>query len=348
MLGPGIDGAGDEGVGLISLERSVALTGVDIDAFFRGPRGLSLRGSLPSTMVDGLRATAATYRGAYRLAPARQLLAAAQGHMQLALSLRPGDQPEPARVHLLTCLGEMAALSGAILGLDLGTWPRCVPYLNLAERAARECGNTELRAVVMACHAFRAALQTARDLELAREFGEAARALALRGGSPITRAWTAAVASERHAELGEANGCWRLLDEARDALDGEMVDEFRYSGIGTFDGAKLIAYEGGNYRRLGRFNKAIAVLDTALVRLDPDMHRHRATALIDRAEARRDARQFDAACADALAALDLVADTQHAGTLDRVLRLARTMRRTGREANELWNHALAASTQAYP
>ena len=48
------------------------------------------------------------------------------------------------------------------------------------------------------------------------------------------------------------------------------------------------------------------------------MTRHRATALLDRADARFGMGEIDGACADASEALSLVAHVEHTGHLDRV------------------------------
>jgi hypothetical protein len=120
------------------------------------------------------------------------------------------------------------------------------------------------------------------------------------------------------------------------------MDERSWSGIGSFDLAKLTAYQGGNYRRLGDHGNAIRVLDTALANLDPSMLRHRATALIDRAEAHYEASQIDAACADARAALALVADTQHIDTMNRAEKIARSiLTSNSRGAHQLWQDVLS-------
>jgi hypothetical protein len=344
-LDPGIDGVAAEEVDLMALGRRGFLLGVGIGIAPAAltSQWLSSTGQVPAWLAEGLRSTASTLRGAYRMAPAAQLLGSAHSHMQLALALRPGDQPEPIRAHLLTTVGEMAALAGIILGLDLGEWRNCAPYLHVAQHSARESGNTELQAVVMACHAFQAAYNADSDLQLGLDYAQGARTFAAQGASPITQGWVAAVASERLADLGEARASLSLLDEARIALDAGPVEDARYSGIGAFDTAKLAAYEGSNYRRVGQFNKAVDFLDTALAQLDPSLRRHRATALIDRAEAHRDAHRIDAACTDTRAALVLVAATGHTGTLDRALTIARSVRHTkAREALDLWNDALAA------
>lgn len=346
-LTPGnVDGLAAEEVDLMALARKGFLLGVanPVGSTALTSQWLSSAGHVPLALAEALRSTAGLFRAAYVLAPARQLLAAAHSHLQLVLSLRPGDQPEPIRSHLLTVVGEMATLAGTILGFDLQDWENSGPYLRVAQSSAAESGNNELRAVVAACNALHAAYRDddRRDLKLALDYAESARSIAAQGGSPTTQGWVAAVTSERHADMGQAMQSLRLLEEARVALAGPPVEETRYSGIGVFDMARLAACEGSNYRRIGDFNRAVAILDAALTQLDPSFHRHRASALVDRAEAHRDGRHFDAACADARTSLVLVSFTQDVRTLGRVMHIAKSVHHSGGlDSKSLWNDVLA-------
>jgi transcriptional regulator with XRE-family HTH domain len=296
----------------------------------------------PELMID-LQRVSECLRRAYRTAPALQLYSSVHNHMQLVLSLRPGDQTPAIRKQMLVTIGEMAAACATILGLDMGRWPDAVPHLELAHRAAAESADDELTAMVLAIRAFHAAYgcgDRTTGLDLAEATGTATR----QGACHVTAGWVAAVVSERHAEIGNEADSRRWLDQARAALD-KPQDDRHCSGIGAFDLAKLTAYEGGNYRRLGDYASAVRVLGTALSTLDPSMRRHRTTALIDRAEAHHAAGQLDAACADVSAALSLIAETQHADSVRRAERLARSMTSTNtRDARQLWMDVLSLKT----
>jgi DNA-binding XRE family transcriptional regulator len=306
-------------------------------------RRTSGRGSAGSVLAADMQTVSASYRRAYRTAPAQQLYSSVHEHMKLVLSLRPDDQISAVRTQLLVTAGEMAAVSATVLGLDLGRWSDAGPYLDLAHHAAREATHPELEAVVLACRAFHAAYGL-NDKQLGLHFAEAAVTASRQGACNTTCGWVAAVASERHADIGNKTASHRRLDLARSALSAPP-DERSWSGIGSFDLAKLTAYEGGNYRRLGDYGNAVRVLDTALSELDPGMRRHRTTALIDRAEAHHGAGHIDAACADTRAALVLVAETQHADTVHRAEKVARSVLATNtRDANELWNEVLTLKT----
>jgi DNA-binding XRE family transcriptional regulator/tetratricopeptide (TPR) repeat protein len=296
----------------------------------------------PELMID-LQRVSESLRRAYRTAPAPQLYSSVHNHMQLVLSLRPGDQTSVVRKQMLVTIGEMAATCATILGLDMGRWPEAIPFFELAHRAAAESADDELTAMVLAIRAFHAAYGC-DDRTTGLELAEAAGTASLRGACHVTAGWVAAVVSERHAEIGNEADSRRWLDQARSAL-AKPQDDRSCSGIGAFDLAKLTAYEGGNYRRLGDFASAVRVLSTALSTLDPSMRRHRTTALIDRAEAHHAAGQLDAACADTSAALSLIAETQHADSIRRAERLARSMTATNaRDSRQLWVDVLSLKT----
>jgi transcriptional regulator with XRE-family HTH domain len=319
---------------------TATLAGSTVDAIIASGATAS-GGSVSSDTTEDLRVVSRSYRSAYRSVPAARLLPAAQDHMQLALALRPGLQPPPVRRELLMVAGEMAALSAALLGINLDRYREAVPHLDLAYRVARETADVELETVVLGCQSFYAAYGL-KDPRLGLDFAEAAVTTSHSGATRTTRGWVAAVASERYAALGDEDACRRRLLEARAALE-QPEDGRPWSGIGGFDGAKLIAYEGGDLMRLGRFGEAVSVLDTALDSLDPALHRHRCTALIDRAEAHRAAGEVDAACDDARDALSIALTTQHIDTIQRVERLARDGLRTrSAAARRLWNDALIA------
>lgn len=277
----------------------------------------------------GLAEVAAQYRRSYHAVPASRLLQAALAHLDLVMSLRPGQQPARQKTTLLRAAGEMAALAGALLGIDAQQQQPSMSYLDLAWSAARATSDIELQAVVLGGRSFM--LSYRGDHREGLECADFARDVAATGASARTRAWVAAAASERCASLGDVAGCQERLDESRAALDGDD-DGTVWRGIGGFNADKLTAYKGGDMVRLGRYDDALPILDSALNQLDDSMHRHRASALVDRAEARLGAQDVDAACEDALAALQLVAQVQHAGNLNRVESLAEKAAASGARA----------------
>jgi transcriptional regulator with XRE-family HTH domain len=283
-----------------------------------GDLGTARSGRLNPGTIDSVGDVAAHYRRAYHTVCSTRLLAAALAHLDLVMSLHPEAQPEPYRLSLLTTAGEMAALAGVLIGLDAGQSRRAVTYLDLAWAAARAAGNVELQAVTLGCRSF-ALSYGGGDHQAGLDCANLACELAADGRtSAETRGWVAAVASERCASIGDFSGCRECLDRSRDALDEVDRGEVVWRGIGGFGVEKLRAYEGGDMVRLGRYADAEPILTDAIACLDETMQRHRATALIDRAEARLGANDVDAACADALEALRLVTQVQHAGNFERI------------------------------
>ncbi|WP_412542458.1 helix-turn-helix transcriptional regulator [Longispora sp. K20-0274] len=275
-----------------------------------------------------LRDVAAGYRRSYRSVPSSELVPAARAHLDLAVSLRPAEQPPDIRTALVRTIGEMAALTGVLLMMDLGWQEAALPYLDLGWRAARALDDPELQAVVLGGKSFAVSYGAGRHRD-GLEYATLACELAATGASWETRAWVSAVASERCASLRDEAGCREHLARARNALDRVPDDETAWLGLGGFNHDKLLAYEGGDLVRLGRYREAEPLLDSAIERFDDSMARHRCTALLDRAEARFGAAEVDGACTDALAALSLASTVQHAQNLSRLDRLSRRALATG-------------------
>lgn len=281
------------------------------------------RAVLDPGLLEDLNQVGVLYRRSYRAVPSESLLPLALGQVRLAFSLEPAAQPAPQRVALIRHAGQMAALAGVVQMLDLGDFAAADPLLRLAAQAARTIEDAELTAVVYGCRAFHAGY--GGDLDEGLDWAQAGQDAAARGASPRTRAWVAAVTSEMHASLGDADGCARALEAARGALTRPAQDE-RWAGIGWLDEAKLDAYEGGDLARLGRHGAAIERLTLALGALDTSMARHRATALVDRADALAASGEAEAACRDAGEALETVARVHHAETFKRITKVARAVR----------------------
>ncbi|RLU86240.1 hypothetical protein CTZ27_25000 [Streptomyces griseocarneus] len=256
----------------------------------------------------------AAYRRGYQQMPADALLTAARAHFQLIASLQPQHQTEKIRVELLSQMGQMAALAGAVAFLDLGTRADGKAYTATGLQIAKTCGDRELSALLWAGRAFQTAYEGDRDGGMDCALVAVDHATE---GSMRLRAWCAAVASEMHATAGDERSCRAFLDDARGFLD-RPLDDAQWQGIGWFDPAKLDAYEGGDLVRLGKHEKALARLDAALAGLDPSMRRHRATAHADRADAHTAAGNPDAAITDAHASLNLLEEVHHDETLRRI------------------------------
>jgi transcriptional regulator with XRE-family HTH domain len=303
------------------------------------PRSESTKvGAIDPELVDGIKRTSATYREAYAGITSSRLLPAARAHLDVALSLRSAKLTERQHRTLAETAAEMATLIGVLLAVDMARDRLANDYFDLSWRIAREFDDHEMQAVVLGCRSFGAALG-GDDHRRGLAFADLARETASLGPtSRRTRGWVAAVASERCASLGDHSGFRTRLDEAAEALSADDADEITPRGIGAFHAGKLTAYEGGSLVRLGRYREAEQVLDSAIFALDTAQPRHLATAYIDRADARLQARDFDGACGDASIALTLVRQVEHSRNLDRIESVAARAEQSGIQQARVLRH----------
>jgi tetratricopeptide (TPR) repeat protein len=156
---------------------------------------------------------------------------------------------------------------------------------------------------------------------------EQARDAAARVASPLTQGWLAAVASEVHAVAGDAEASLGALEQAGHALDqADEDDEASWIGIGTFNHAKLEAYQGVCYLQLGRPADAVPALTRALDTLDPALRKHRCTALADLATGLIQLHEVEEGCERASQSLTLAAELRHAVSVDRIRKLRQQLR----------------------
>jgi transcriptional regulator with XRE-family HTH domain len=279
------------------------------------------RGNLDEETVTGLEQVVLGWRQAYRTASAASLLGPTHGTLGLLVELAPGAGARQERV--VSLIGQMSALIGTMLMLDLGDFTAARHYLTVSVRAGQQSGSAELTALALACRAFHATYSG--DPESGLSFAEASLSAASRGIHPRTHAWLSAVTSEMRAATGDYAGCQRALAEAGELLT-RTEPEQPWLGIGAFNHAKLTAYRGGDLSRLGRHTQAQASLRAALAALDPGMRKHRCTAHIDLAESYARSGEVDAAAEHAIRAVDLVASTRHVDSLRRIDRLHARMK----------------------
>jgi hypothetical protein len=253
-----------------------------LDMLGSRPAGLALgRARIDGETATGLANVLLGYRQVYRSVGAASLLGPVCGTLNLLGEMAPAAGSYSDAI--VSLIGQAASLAGVILMLDQREFAPARPYLAVAARAAQQCGDDELTAIVFACRAFHSAYSgdPADGLAFARHALEVA---GKSGIHPRTHGWVAAVTSEMHATLGETADCMRALDIATDLLAAPMPHD-PWKGIGAFSEAKLTAYRGGDLMRLGKHRQAQAHLRIALEQLDPVLAKHRCTAHIDLAEA---------------------------------------------------------------
>ncbi len=318
--------------GRVSPWSSPALSSSNLSAAISGSAG----NAVTAEMARDLLAVSAFYRRAYRAMPVAALLEASHAHTSLVLALQPAWQPQPVRHVLLRAVGESANLTAVLLSTDLARYCDALPYLALAQDAARENNDPDLAAYLLAGRAFLTSLSGGSPA-VAADLAEAAVSASIDGRAcPTTRGCVAAASSEMLAILGDERGSRTRLDTARDAVAGHEPDP-AWAGVGAFDSTTVTAYEGGNLVRLGRYGDAVVALDTALAALEPTRHRHRCATLIYRAEAHLAAGQVEASCVDAAAALSIAVHIGHMHSVQRVRRLAEAALPTkAAAARRLW------------
>jgi hypothetical protein len=231
------------------LRAAAALSLLDVLAGYTGRPAPAPGARVDGEMAAGMGNIVPGYRQVYRSAGAASLLGPAVETLGLLTEL--ASSAGAYRNRIISLIGQSASLAGVILMLDERNPAAARRYLAVAVRAARQTGDDELLAVTFGCEAFRAAYSgdTAAGLEYA---DEASVIAASAGVHPLTRGWTAAVASEVHAAAGDEAGCMRALDAAAEQLEAPTPD-VPWKSIGTFPAAKLAAYRGGDLMRLHRY-----------------------------------------------------------------------------------------------
>lgn len=294
------------------------------------------RAHLDAEVLDGLEQTTLGCRRVYRSVSAFSLLGPAHGALTLLIELAADAGNHRDRV--VSMIGQMGALVGSMLMLDLGDFSSAKHYLAIATRAAQQIDDPELIAFALGCRAFHAGYGDSPSAGLG--FAEAGLDIGKRGIHPATHGWLRAVASEMYAATGAAKSFEQSLDTAAGYL--REPTSHSWVGIGVFNHAKLTAYRGGGLMRLGRYGDAQAELLAALERLDPALRKHRCTAHIDLAEAYLRDGKIDEGAKHAINALDIIADTKHAESTRRVKHLYRTLRPVRTEAIRRLGHRLIA------
>ncbi|WP_414943784.1 helix-turn-helix domain-containing protein [Amycolatopsis sp. cmx-11-32] len=273
------------------------------------------RDGVDEQTVASLEQVVLGWRQAYRTASAQTLLGPAHSTLNLLVEMAPDAGPRQDRV--VSLIGQMSALVGTMLMLDMADFEGARHFLTVSARAGHQSRDAELTALALGCRAFHAAYGQEPDPRESLRFAEGALVAAETGIHPRTHAWLQAVTSEMRATAGEDSSCRRALDISA-ALLGQPERDRPWLGIGAFGTAKLTAYRGGDLSRLGQHSQAQATLMEALHALDPSMRKHRCTAFIDLAESFARSGDIDAACEHAGSALTIIQKTRHADSLKRV------------------------------
>jgi tetratricopeptide (TPR) repeat protein len=269
----------------------------------------------PETAAD-LEMLVASYRRAYAGKSAvADLLPGTGGLMHLLIDLGRHDQWPGPRAQLASLIGQTALLAGLLHLMGPRDLEAAKTHYDLALVAAREAEDWDLASYVMGSLAFQA--HSARRPTDAQTIIGAAWDLTSRHASPRTRAWAAALASELHARAGDELRSGRLLETALGAME-KTREEPSWKGVGWFDKARLLAYNGGNLLILGKYTEAEDVLRSSLKQLDPIRLKHRSTTSADLAMSLAQRGEVEESCAYASRALSLATSISHRESINRV------------------------------
>ena len=225
-----------------------------------------------------------TLVGSYRRAYAERtavpdLLPCASGMLDLLLDMaRRGQWPASSTPRLASLVGQAAVLTGLLHLMGRHDLDAARAHYTLALQAAREAEDWDLASYVLGSLAFHAV--SAQRLADGRVIADAAWELASDRATARTSAWVAALASELCARQGDESTSQRFITESYLAIRGAQ-HERSWKGVGWFDEARIIAYEGGNMLLLGRYEPAEEHLRQALDRLQPARLKHRSTLSAD-------------------------------------------------------------------
>jgi tetratricopeptide (TPR) repeat protein len=266
--------------------------------------------------ADDLETLIGSYRRAYAgQAAATDLLPGTTGLMHLLIDLGRRDQWPGSTERLASIVGQVAILVGLLQLMGSHELSAAKVHYDLVLRSAREANDWDLASYALGSLAFHAV--HARRPADAQTIIDAASDLAGRRGSPRTRAWVAALASELHARAGREVASRRSLEDARAALD-RCRDDPSWKGVGWFDDARLVSYDGGSLLLLGKYAAAEELLRLSLKRLDPLRLKHRSTTSADLAMALAFRGEVEEACAHADDALTLARAISHRESVNRV------------------------------
>jgi len=305
--------------GVIGLS-TLAATGFPISARSLGATlavgGIGRAWRASTQTADDLETLVGSYRRAYAgKAAATDLLPGTTGLMHLLIDLGRRDQWPAGPERLASLVGQAAILVGLLQLMGSHQLSAAKVHYDLALRSAREANDWDLASYALGSLAFHAV--HARRPADAWTIVEAASRLAERHGSPRTRAWAAALASELHARAGRERASRRSLDDARAALDGTRENP-AWKGVGWFDESRLLSYDGGSLLLLGKYEAAEELLRLSLKRLDPLRLKHRSTTSADLAMVLALRGEVDESCARAEDALTFATEISHRESVDRV------------------------------
>jgi tetratricopeptide (TPR) repeat protein len=232
-------------------------------------------------------------------------------HFQTVIHLLKRAQPREVARRLCQLSGEIAQILGKTL-FDLHEYVLAWAYYTFSLKAAQAASNHDLWAV---------GLGRMSLLLIYWEHPQAALPLLQEAGqltiqSARIRCWLAAVEAEVHAHLSDVDACDKALRLAKALAASESLGEDRYAT--GFDPSRLAGYEGACFVRLRQPDRALPALQQAIALLDPQAIRRQSTLFTDMGNAHAQQGHVQQACALAIQALAITAQTRSLRVLERV------------------------------
>jgi hypothetical protein len=286
-----------------------------------GADRMAKSGKVGAELLDVLDAMTESYRRLDRQLGAASVFDDSTHHLQRIARLRDASMTIDHRRRLAAAAGEVASLA-AWQALDLGRPGAAWSYYSLATRAAREAGDRELHAYVVAETSY--VLLFGGQVRQALSLIKRARHLA-RGTSPRLRAWLAAAHAEASAIAGSAADTLRALDQAEVAFQ-QVEPGSGPRWLAYFGRAHLVRWKGHCLVAVGQPETALAVLQEGLGSVDASFVRARAGALVDLATLHLRQGEIDATCDVLARAFRLARETQSTKNQRRIIEVRRRLR----------------------
>ncbi len=260
-------------------------------------------------------------------APVLDLLDDVMQHLHKVLALLEWPQLPTMRTHLCVIAGESSLLVGALL-FELGAYAQARAYLQRGViQAAREASYRDLEAIGWGWISF--TWTYAGKMTQALACVQQGRQLVDQGRRTAISAWLAAIEAEIQAHLGNQDACLKALGEA------EYIETVQENPLcSQFNVEKLAGYQGICYRLLYHpqeaytasfLVKAQSILQETLARVEPSELRRQALVHTDLASTYAGQGECEQACAHAMQAIVLTAQTQSRVAVKRLFSLRREM-----------------------
>ncbi len=254
----------------------------------------------------------------------QDMLYSVSGHLQSITQLINSTQPTLTQKRLYDLASETTQLIGEIF-FDLKDNTTAEKYYNMSLELARETQNNVLLAVTLGRKSFIPIYST--DAHKALPFLQTAYTKLAGDSTNIIRAWLLAREAEVHANINDADACFRALEKAEFYLNAAQPGEapsyaFLENAVDIhFTRSMLLGYKGACYTRLKKPSQAQAALKEDLTSMDPARAIHNGIVLVDLARAYVQQGEIEEAHRYANDALSVMVQLRSGRVFQRILNL---------------------------